>query len=175
MAVRAGAAALALFALAVRKVGAEIFRLKEEPVPGNWTLSTLYFFYIYNHADAPDARNEAFVRFSDLAFVSTSPRRTEKWVQEYISLQLSVVKWEHFWDVINPKDFCCTEKDVETQRCDTVNRIRFRRTAKREGVADDVDVYDYAIKPKNLPTDITRDSKRVIRATGVYVLLISNC
>merc|ERR550514_579253 len=129
MASRVPAALLLVMSCSPSLVQGEIFRLKEDKVPGNWTLSMLYFFYIYNHGDAPDATGEAFVKFANLGF--TSVKRTDDQIQDYNSLQISIIKYEHFWDVINPRDFCCTSSDVTSMRCEKENQIRFRRQAKK--------------------------------------------
>lgn len=171
----AAAGALALLTLQ-ESARADIFHFVGSRAPPNSTLSALHFFYIYNHHDSPDPQAEAFVKFKGLGFKSASPRKTDDMLKDYHSLQLSIIRLGHFWNVINPASFCCTQQDVEDQRCEMLDQIRYRRAAMK-GPMDEVDVYPYTVRHSLDDSEfgIQRDLTKTIRTTGVYALVISNC
>ncbi|CAK0803800.1 unnamed protein product, partial [Prorocentrum cordatum] len=84
----------------------QIYQFEKEPVPPNRSLHTLYAFYVYSETEAPDrlpgGDGRPFVGFSGLEARATSPEY-EQSVASYAGVQLSIMRYKDFFNLINPK------------------------------------------------------------------------
>jgi hypothetical protein len=141
-------------------------------VPTNRSLHTLYAFYIFSHEEAPERPlGQPFVKFHDLvAKPGLSPVPQGINLQDYKGIQLSIMKYTDFWELINPKKFCCTQEDEVIQKCEKKDQLLVRKPAGTK--YQDVDVYSVAVGFTEAPM---KDVKMSVRRTGVYILVFSNC
>eukprot|EP00747_Dinoflagellata_sp_TGD_P182066 gnl/TRDRNA2_/TRDRNA2_36136_c0_seq1.p1 gnl/TRDRNA2_/TRDRNA2_36136_c0~~gnl/TRDRNA2_/TRDRNA2_36136_c0_seq1.p1 ORF type:complete len:541 (+),score=100.04 gnl/TRDRNA2_/TRDRNA2_36136_c0_seq1:128-1750(+) len=165
---------LAVVCLELRGVPAQIYQFEEMQIPGNRSLHMLYTYYIYSHEDAPETPlGSAFVKFHGLVSHSSDPKKTDDMVQGYYGIQLSLMKYEDFFKLINPQEFCCSQEDIVEQRCEKQDQLLVNKLPRES--YNDVDVYVHTIKFLNSTTTHAKDSQMRLRKTGVYILMFSNC
>lgn len=141
-------------------------------VPTNRSLHTLYAFYIFSHEEAPERPlGQPFVKFTGLlAKPGLSPPPGDIKISDYKGVQLSIMKYTDFWDLINPKKFCCTSEDVTTGACEAKDMLLVQKPPHTK--YQDVDVYSTDVSFTSTPH---KDKKMSVRRTGVYILVFSNC
>jgi len=140
----------------------QIYQFEKEPVPPNRSLHTLYAFYVYSETEAPDrlpgGDGRPFVGFSGLEARATSPEY-EQSVASYAGVQLSIMRYKDFFNLINPKRFCSDEGTL------LVNLLGGEDIDKQ-------DVFRHTIYFNESARSL---KKQWVRQTGVYILVFSNC
>jgi len=162
----------ALLAHVVNVAQAQIYHLVDMAVPTNRSLHTLYAFYIFSHEEAPERPlGQPFVKFHDLiAKPGALALPANMVLQDYKGIQLSIMKYTDFWNLINPKKFCCTWEDEQNGKCEKKDQLLVQKPPGAK--YQDVDVYSAAVGFGSAPL---RDTKMSVRRTGVYILVFSNC
>jgi hypothetical protein len=167
-----GLAAVAIFFCHVAH--AQIYHVSEMPVPTNRSLHTLYAFYVFSFEEAPERPlGQPFVKFHDIvAKAGSSPVPEGISIKTYTGVQLSIMKYSNFWNLINPKKFCCTYEDVNSKQCEKVDQLLVQKPVGTK--YSDVNVYSSTV---NFPESASQksDVKMTIRMTSVYILVFSNC
>eukprot|EP00747_Dinoflagellata_sp_TGD_P030829 gnl/TRDRNA2_/TRDRNA2_134894_c1_seq1.p1 gnl/TRDRNA2_/TRDRNA2_134894_c1~~gnl/TRDRNA2_/TRDRNA2_134894_c1_seq1.p1 ORF type:complete len:532 (+),score=102.35 gnl/TRDRNA2_/TRDRNA2_134894_c1_seq1:53-1597(+) len=153
---------------------AQIYQFNQLAVPANRSLHTLYAFYVYSHDDAPERPlGFPFVKFHDLAAHSSSGTLKDEDMKEYGGIQLSIMRYKNFWELINPKKFCCAQADVASGQCKAKDQLMVRRPP---GVSEsEVDIYKHTVRFPLQAGEHPQDVKMNVRKTGVYILVLSNC
>lgn len=162
---------LVLFSLSF-DVSAQIVDLTDTPVPEKYSLDLLYSFYVYAHEDAPAKEfGPPTVRFHDLSSHTLPGAPTADAQTAQTAVQMSLMKYERFWEFIDPHHFCCLHDEVERGRCEKDGSLLLKEGAnnKDEGVIiHDIPFHTEGDGP-------VEDTKRILRETGVYILMFSNC
>jgi len=162
-----------LLLAAVAGVHGQIYNLEGQPVPTNRSIQFLYAFYIYSSADAP-ARQAGvpFVSYEHLTAKVTSGRVAP---QGYESLQLSIIKYQDFWEFIDPEKFCSSKDDVAAGRASKMGNLLLKPRDpddKRQPRAD-LEVYSQTVYFD--PPEADQVTRFEVKVTGVYILVYSNC
>uniref|UniRef100_A0A7S1RZR3 GOST seven transmembrane domain-containing protein n=1 Tax=Alexandrium catenella TaxID=2925 RepID=A0A7S1RZR3_ALECA len=162
-------------ALALRSAQAQIYQFEQVPVPEKKSLHTMYAFYVYSHQDSPDrSMGQPFVKFHSLASHSLpSATRSEKDLQSYEAVQLSMLPYRDFWKLIDPNKFCSTPNDVKAGWAEKVDQLLVRKQAGAS--YSDVNMYVHTIHFAGDSATQSKDVQVPVRATGVYILVYSNC
>jgi len=151
---------------------AQIYHLEDMAVPTNRSLHTLYAFYIFSHEEAPERLDQPFVKFDNLvAKPGAAALPADMNLADYKGIQLSIMKYTDFWTLINPKKFCCTWEDEMSGKCEKKNQLLVQKPPGTK--YQDVDVYSIAVGFGG--KDDLKDVKMIVRRTGVYILVFSNC
>jgi len=164
--------ATAIVAQLTHVAQAQKYELKDMQVPTNRSLHTLYAFYVFSHEEAPERPlGQPFVKFHDLT-AKPGPSAAPQGVvpQDYKGVQLSIMKYTDFWQLINPKKFCCTSEDVTAGLCKEKDQLLVQKSKDKD--YSDVDVYSVAV---GFGTTPMKDVTKTVRRTGVYILVYSNC
>mmetsp|Transcript_39315 Transcript_39315/g.69151 ORF Transcript_39315/g.69151 Transcript_39315/m.69151 type:complete len:510 (-) Transcript_39315:79-1608(-) len=147
----------------VRVTWAQIYQMQDVAVPSNRSLHTLYAFYIFSHEEAPErSLGNPFVKFHDLRMNGGAL------LKDYQGVQLSIMKYTDFWNLISPHKFCCTYDDAQKGACNAKDQLLVQKPPGTSYI--DVDVYSYTVTAANV-----KDMKIPVRRTGVYILVFSNC
>mmetsp|Transcript_32360 Transcript_32360/g.68962 ORF Transcript_32360/g.68962 Transcript_32360/m.68962 type:complete len:522 (+) Transcript_32360:73-1638(+) len=166
--------ALAVLQYNCRSVLAQIYHFDNVEVPKNRSLHTLYAFYVYSMEEAPERSQGApFVKFSDLAVHSTSLTVKDTDLQAYKGVQLSIMRYKEFWNLINPRKFCSTQDDVVNGFSQEKDQLLVQKPIEMRN--RDVDVYISTLRFPNSTGAVSKDVRRTVRTTGVYILVFSNC
>lgn len=154
---------------------AQIYAFEDETVPGNRSLHFMYAFYIYSYEDAPMKSDETpFVKYKSLVAHSTSPtlRDDSAGAQAYVSLQMSIIRYRDFWDLIDPNRFCSTIEDINNGLADNPPGQLMVRKPVDEPFRS-VNVYRHTVRFASDSPPV--DKSLPVRSSGVYVLVFSNC
>lgn len=147
-----------VLALVLQLGSGQIYELKQTAVPENRSLHMLYAYFVYSSKEAPGRHlGEPFVEFTNLRI---EPATTQ-------GVQLSIMKYSHFWDLVDPKHFCATQEDVSGGIADHVDRFFVKKPVGQKN--QDVDMYVTMLPPKG------KRLQKNISASGVYLLVITNC
>merc|ERR1711862_34506 len=93
---------------------------------------TLYAFYVYSLADAPENKfGPPYVKFHDLRPKSTAKGLPATALKDYHSIQLSLIRYKDFWNLIDPHQFCSTGLDVNNGRATEVDQLLVNRSPGR--------------------------------------------
>lgn len=164
--------ALALGCAAVAQ--AQMYHFEKVPVPANRSLHTLYAYYVYSMDEAPDrSQGRPFVKFSKLEAHTTSSSVSNADMKDYKSIQLSIMRYQDFWELINPQKFCSTAADVESGLSRGTDQLLVQR-ASDQSMAD-VNVYSHVVRFPSDGNERTPDVRKDVGRSGVYVLVFSNC
>jgi len=156
-------------------VVAQMYQFEDTAVPKNRSMHTLYAFYIFSEQDAPDkSLGKPFVEFNGLQCHSTSATRTDASLSDYQSVQVSIVKFRQFWKVINPKKFCASWDDVESKRAPVKDQLLLQVQGRATQTESFQGFYTHTIRFPNV-SHPTRNERRIVERTGVYILVFSNC
>jgi len=164
-------------ALLPELVFGQIYAFEQVPVPKPKSLHTLHAFYVYSHADAPEKPlGQPFIKFHSLVAKSSSSskRDSDSELQAYKGLQLTLLPYKDFWVRINPQRFCTSVADVQAKRAEEANVVSVSGQAPGESL-DNLHVYTHTIGFPSSADPHPKDVEATIRATGVYVLVFSNC
>jgi hypothetical protein len=129
-----------LFGCLVNGAFAEVFSLLNVPMPRKWSLSSHYLFHIY--ATAPEGSTVTFKSFE----IEWPDGKVG--IDDYRSLQLSLVPWSNFRKLIDRTGFCSLERKIIFKEATTAPV--FTIGSKKEATFP-------------------------ILATGQYLLTITNC
>lgn len=167
---------LLLLTLRLRNDGAQaqIYHLQETAIPPNRSLHMLYTYYVYSHEDAPEKKfGPPFVKYHELSAHSVEGR-TDLDLQDYNGLQLSLMKYDDFFNIIDPDHFCCSGDDVSSGQCAVQDKLRVK--LKPGMRLRDGGVYSDMIRFAGTADRANHKDKQLrVRETGVYILMISNC
>mmetsp|Transcript_95550 Transcript_95550/g.270523 ORF Transcript_95550/g.270523 Transcript_95550/m.270523 type:complete len:523 (+) Transcript_95550:59-1627(+) len=154
--------ALAVAVACLSNAGAQIYQFDSVPVPETKSLQTMYAYYVYSHQDAPEKTlGQPFVKFHSLVSLPTSTKEDPA-LQSYKGVQLSILPFKDFWTLINPDRFCTPEGQLLVQT--------------RAGESfDDMNMYVHTVQFGTSGSQRTKDVQLPVRATGVYILVFSNC
>jgi len=143
------------------------------PVPETRSLYTMYAYYVYAHQEAPDNHlGQPFVKFHSLVSHSTGGK-TDDELQDYKGVQLSILRYRDFWNLINPSKFCSTKEDVMNNLAATKDQLMVQ---KPEGTSlEELNVYSHTVRFPATGNTHPTDKQIPVRATGVYILVFSNC
>lgn len=163
---------LVAFRLFHHEAEAQIYKLEDTPVPGNRSMHMLYTYYIYSSEDAPERPFGApYVKYHGL--VSHVAHGNDMELKDYVGIQLSLVKYEDFWTLIDPHHFCCGPAEVEQKLCDHEDQLLVNKPPSTR--YRDAAVYTHTIRFPNSSSFQSEDKKLRVRETGVYILMLSNC
>mmetsp|Transcript_82861 Transcript_82861/g.130585 ORF Transcript_82861/g.130585 Transcript_82861/m.130585 type:complete len:502 (-) Transcript_82861:111-1616(-) len=144
----------------------QLFTLGGLEAPANRSLHTLYAFYVFSFDEAPDRPlGQPFVKFKSLVGTSRGGSMTD-----YKGIQLSILRYTDFWQLIDPIRFCCSAADVANKVCENPGQLLVQKPPGSK--LDDVDVFTATVSFTSQPM---KDVKEVLRMTGVYILVFSNC
>eukprot|EP00928_Gymnodinium_smaydae_P016743 TRINITY_DN16336_c0_g1_i1.p1 TRINITY_DN16336_c0_g1~~TRINITY_DN16336_c0_g1_i1.p1 ORF type:complete len:505 (-),score=59.27 TRINITY_DN16336_c0_g1_i1:95-1609(-) len=151
---------IACHALAILPCRAQIYDFHNTEVPTNKSLHTLYAYYVYSTTDAPKriGTSTPDVEFTDLVLSGSTSA----------SIQMSIMRYQDFWTLINPYQFCSSSEDVANGKAERVNELMVQKSRSQK--LEDVDTYVHTV-PTGAPKNVRRD----IHATGIYILVFSNC
>lgn len=175
-----GCVSVLCISLQLRPLEAQIYHLEGVAVPENKSLHTLYAYYVYTHTDPEvpsPAAGSAFVKFSGFVSHSTSSVRPDRDLTTYQGLQLSLVKYESFWKLINPTKFCCNAEDVKFKLCKAENQLLIQRPKpSKEGDKKGAEEFFSHTASFHASADHAHvDQQFQISETGAYILVFSNC
>lgn len=144
----------------------QIYQFENAAVPAK-SLSMVFSFYVYSFHDAPEkSLGQPFVKFHNV--VAHSPGATA--LPGYRGMQLSLVPLQTFWTLVDPQHLCTTEADRSAGRAQEIDQLLVKRP---EGVTqDDMSVYTHTVE---FGQEHPKDVSLPVRATGIYVLVFSNC
>jgi len=167
-----GLCSFGFFTQFMHLVLAEVFQLTNEPVPPALSLRTLTAFFFYSREAAPDKKfGQPFIEFHGLsAKLGNLPVPPGINVTEYAGIQLSIIRYDDFWKDIDPKDFCCQPIDVQSGDCEKEDQILVKKPAGETNA--EMGFYPVSIGFTDAPD---KPQKMVVRRTGVYLLVYSNC
>jgi len=150
----------------------QIYTFEREKVPANRSLHTLYAFYVYSYEEAPEKQEgQPFVKFKQLHLeeaVASRPPASDA-ILQYEGIQLSMMRYRDFWNLIDPQKFCSTQTDVDVGRADKKDQLLVTKSNHRMSYKD-VNVYVHTVRFGSY-----RDEKADLAKTGVYILVFSNC
>lgn len=166
--------AAALLSCAALTAKAQIYAFDAKPIPKNQTLNTLYAFYVYSLHEAPDRSvGKPFVKINGVA-ASMMPGAAEPDSKGYEGLQLSLMRYKDFWDLIDPNKFCTTENDVSLGLAKKTGELLLNKSPDLS--LRDVNVISYTVPMMSKDNeDWTKPITTYIDSTGVYILVFSNC
>jgi len=153
---------------------AQIYQFEDQQVPDAKSLHTMYAFYVYSHQEAPEKTlGSPFVKFHSLSAHSTSLSKTDADMKDYMGIQLSILPYRDFWNLIKPDKFCSSPDDVPKGYADYPYQLLVDKPVGTN--YSDVNLYSYTVRfpaaanlhPNDLPVQV--------RSTGVYILVYSNC
>jgi len=151
-------------------VRAQIYQFEQVPLPESKSLHTMYAFYIYSHQDAPEKPlGQPFVKFHSLVSHSTSPKKSDAELANYEGVQLSILPYKDFWTLINPNKFCSTVDDAAAGFSEHADQLLVQKALGMSN--SDVNLYTHTVKFHAAE----KDTQIPVRATGVYILVYSNC
>eukprot|EP00405_Crypthecodinium_cohnii_P039631 CAMPEP_0206541042 /NCGR_PEP_ID=MMETSP0325_2-20121206/9371_1 /ASSEMBLY_ACC=CAM_ASM_000347 /TAXON_ID=2866 /ORGANISM="Crypthecodinium cohnii, Strain Seligo" /LENGTH=539 /DNA_ID=CAMNT_0054038893 /DNA_START=220 /DNA_END=1836 /DNA_ORIENTATION=- len=147
----------------------QIYTFEKEPLPASKSLRTMYAFYVYSHKEAPDqSLGQPFVKFHSLEVHSTGATPDME-LASYDGLQLSILRFRDFWNLIDPNRFCSVQADVDAKLAEAPDQLL---VSKPPGVADeDVNLYSHTVRFYMKEKDV----QLPVHSTGVYILIYSNC
>jgi len=187
--------------LGCKLVEAQVYTFEDVPFPGNRSLQTVYAFYIYTAEDAPWASSEhSYVKFDGL----TAHLATNSTAPEYRGLQVFLLKYSEFWNLIDPENFCCSFQDARDGVCETANQLLLTLPKKlpeeSTGVSavthqevdqflsgsktvvrrlsahlQDSDVFLKTIPVLDKSQYMNKATKMHVQHSGVYIMVLSNC
>lgn len=144
---------------------AQLFTLEALEAPANRSLHTLYAFYVFSFDEAPDRPlGQPFVKFKSLTGTSKASA-----ANDYKGIQLSILRYTDFWNLIDPNRFCCSATDVTNKHCERPGQLLVQKPPGTD--AADADVFTATVSFAGGFTDV----KHILRMTGVYILVFSNC
>eukprot|EP00929_Paragymnodinium_shiwhaense_P050088 TRINITY_DN25246_c0_g1_i1.p1 TRINITY_DN25246_c0_g1~~TRINITY_DN25246_c0_g1_i1.p1 ORF type:complete len:510 (+),score=110.88 TRINITY_DN25246_c0_g1_i1:132-1661(+) len=149
---------------------AQIYDFEETPIPGNRSLQTVYAFYVYSEAEAPERIAPPFVKFAHLvAKAENPPSPATVTLETYKGVEVSIMRYRDFWSLIHPDKFCAGPEDVAAGLAKAADTLM---VMKKPGQSfADVDMYIRTV-PFNRPSE---DKNFNIKSTGIYILVLSNC
>mmetsp|Transcript_67551 Transcript_67551/g.162172 ORF Transcript_67551/g.162172 Transcript_67551/m.162172 type:complete len:540 (-) Transcript_67551:63-1682(-) len=160
---------------------AQIHSIEGEEMPAPRTMHFLYTFYIYGREDAPERNDDGtapYVQFMKVKLSSTNPERSDASMETYDSVQLSLLKYKHFFDLVDREHFCCLEEDVGTN-CAKADELYVKKD--KSASYSSVGVYNFTVPFGNARRNKKPNPKERITpagsepVTGIYVLTLSNC
>lgn len=148
---------------------AQIYEMGNTPLPSNRSLHTLYAFYVYSHEEAPERPlGQPLVRYENLIVTpSSTPPGID--LSTYKGVQLSILKYSEFWNLIDREKFCCTQADKEAGKCEHRDQLLVQKKVGQS--YEDAHVYTATVP---ISTKGEKQESK-IRVTGVYILVFSNC
>lgn len=159
--------------MACRPSCAQIYHFDRATIPANKSLHVLYTYYIYSRKDSPEHTDQqAFVKFHSVSS-RTMGRLTDRELSDYEGIQLSIMKFDDFWNVIDPKKFCCSWEDVQARKCKKSDQLLVQKPPG--ATLEDTNVYLHTARFPNSSTFHPRDKRMDVHSTGVYILMFSNC
>mmetsp|Transcript_6047 Transcript_6047/g.13369 ORF Transcript_6047/g.13369 Transcript_6047/m.13369 type:complete len:522 (+) Transcript_6047:129-1694(+) len=168
---RLTALAALLFQLCSYRAWAQMYDFEAAQVPPNRSLHTLYAFYVYSREEAPERKGLPQVIFKNLHAESMNPAIPTSSKTDYKGIQVSIMLYKNFWNLIDPKKFCCTADD-DKALCPEADGLLVNRS--RDQTEESAGVYLHRVEFLE-PDGHTEDETKVIRKTGVYILALSNC
>jgi len=164
---------VAALALAVPGARGQIYTFEEAPVPETKSLHTMYAFYVYSHQDAPEKSlgHEPFVKFHGLFLKGVKEPMPPP---TYEGIQLSILPYANFWNLIDKNKFCATAQDAKDGLALAADQLLVRKPVG--STYADVNVYAHTVKLATPDRPLgDKDVQIVVRETGVYILVFSNC
>lgn len=144
---------------------AQIYKMEHQDLPANRSLHTLYAFYVFSHEEAPERPfGQPFIKFQNLVITPGASMPAD-----YNGVQLSIMKYSQFWNLISPQKFCCAPEDKDSGSCDEVNQLLVNKP--KGSTYEDVHVYSTAVSVSTP----SAEKKMSVRVSGVYILVFSNC
>jgi hypothetical protein len=172
MAARGLLAALVLL-LAVDTGLAESYEFENLPVPESKVLQALYRFYVYTGKDVPDdLSGQPYVEFNGLSVKVPDDVQIP---ENYNGFQVSIMPYQDFWTLIDPKKFCATAEDVRIGRAKNVDTLMVQSGTEKD--LSKLGVYMHTVPAfKASSSSVNIPSARFnLNRTDVYALVVSNC
>mmetsp|Transcript_120569 Transcript_120569/g.336404 ORF Transcript_120569/g.336404 Transcript_120569/m.336404 type:complete len:520 (+) Transcript_120569:50-1609(+) len=147
---------------------AQVFRFQNTPVPATYSLSTHYLFYVYSSNDAP-TKGTPKMTFRKLSSRVTGNRKAP---HSYRSIQVSILPYDRFWDLVNKDTFCSTANDVRNNHAMEVSQLMLQKPQDVKSLA--------SIGAQTITVPLPKaaageDRSFPIPSTGRYILTYSNC
>lgn len=151
-------------------VQAQIYSFSGEKVPNVRSLNTIYAFYVYSFKEAPDNEvGKPYVKFQGLT-LEPLPTATEPGkYAEYNSVQMSIMRYQDFWTLIDTQRFCSGPTDVDQGAAKKEAQLLLRKPPDGESL-EEMGVHVYTVRSTPLP-----DARHNIEHSGIYTLVFSNC
>jgi len=150
-------------------VRAEIYNFEGQQVPGARSLNTIYAFYIYSQKEAPRSDlGKPFIKFSGLA-LKPLPSADAAAYKSYDGVQVSIMRYEDFWKLIDTNKFCSGAEDVDAGAAQQADQLLLRLPPAGRSL-EDMGVHVQTVR--NSPGEEVRHN---MERTGIYTLVFSNC
>lgn len=162
----AEAVLLCLVACHFRAARAQIYDLGDLEIPANRSLHTLYAFYMFSYEEAPETGGQPYVQFENLV-VKPKAEGDKALLKGYRSIQLSIMRYSDFWTLISPQAFCCAQANIDAGECHVADQLLVQKPPDQRGGLE--------FFSKTLGLHGRQERKHIIRTTGVYILVFSNC
>jgi len=152
-------------------VSAQRYDFTDVKIPVNKSLNMLYVYFIFSQEESPvPSAHKPVVRFEGLKAHSTSLTRTDESLAGYSGLQVSIMRYNDFWNLIDRRSLCSTDADVEAG----FSKIKDHLIVQRPIGESFADVFVYKHDISFAPPSTNYVSKEIDKS-GVYILVFSNC
>jgi len=148
-------------------------------MPLNRTMHFLNTFYIFGREEAPNKDVDTtapFVRFSQVVLHSTTNAKRDEDMLDYDGVQLALLKFNDFFQLVNKSYFCCLPKDVG-KNCEREGELFIKAKQARQ-TYNDIGIYNFTVpfgearRKMNIQYIRPANNEPV---TGIYVLAVTNC
>mmetsp|Transcript_55944 Transcript_55944/g.154915 ORF Transcript_55944/g.154915 Transcript_55944/m.154915 type:complete len:520 (-) Transcript_55944:15-1574(-) len=146
---------------------AQVFKFENIPVPGMYSLSTHYMFYVYSSEDSPVRGGKPKVAFRGLSSSVTKGRPPTT----YKAIQVSILPYDRFWGLVNKDKFCSTSEDVRNEAAVEEWQLMLQ---KPRGVKD-LAALGVRTHTVPVPGGSAESASFPIPRTGRYILTYTNC
>jgi len=151
-------------------VQAQIFHFKDVKVPEAKSLTMEYVYFIFDEAEAKDkSQGPAQVNFHNLKIRSTSEDKSDADMERYKGIQVSLMRYDEFWNQIDPGRMCATPQDVAEGLAKLEDHLIIKKPKGTTYAAAHVYRHQLAFGKKE------PDEKLKVTKSGAYVLVLSNC
>ena len=148
---------------------AQIFQLDEIKVPERKSLSLIYAFFLSDGQTPNKTKSAPYVQFKGLVVRSQSSTQSDESLANYRGLQLHLIRYEDLWQRLDVQRMCATKEDFSQGLSSAVDHLIIHKDASQS--LSDLSVYGHELRFK----DPEPDSLEVMRKSGVYFLVLSNC
>eukprot|EP00927_Polykrikos_kofoidii_P005564 TRINITY_DN12206_c0_g1_i1.p1 TRINITY_DN12206_c0_g1~~TRINITY_DN12206_c0_g1_i1.p1 ORF type:complete len:526 (-),score=60.65 TRINITY_DN12206_c0_g1_i1:113-1690(-) len=158
---------LALVGLGNYAVQAQLYQFDQDLVPESRTIRPLYTFHVYSHADAPDKTfGSPFVKFHGLRATPAQLEQTDKRLNDYAGLELTLLPLEDFLAFMRLGKFC------SGQAAAGIDKLLVPRDSS--GVVPESFI-SHRVSFTGQHSETLKDQEVILRSTGIFVLMFSNC
>mmetsp|Transcript_81116 Transcript_81116/g.225688 ORF Transcript_81116/g.225688 Transcript_81116/m.225688 type:complete len:534 (+) Transcript_81116:119-1720(+) len=147
----------------------QVFEFEDRLIPSARSLQGLYMFYVYSKEDQMDSwkMGDSTIWFHDFKATIADPSVKLSDLVNYRGLQVTVMRYDQFWQAISPDEFCSNVGDKAKGLAESPDRLMFKKTPESKDLQ--VFSHDVGFEPeaKTPPVKLT--------SSGMYILAFSNC